>query len=444
MWRRTRRWSPARALGRPLNCAWRVRTTAASSCAPRTSSASRIGNVPRARGAGAAPRGAEVRGARTARRGDGSPSAAAELRRRHGAALRCRSRRALAGESLPRALPAAARCPGASTCWTSPRPRCRRSGSWRCWRCCATLVAEGCSSCSPRTRRCCWRIRARGCTASTTCRPRPSPGRAGARAPDARLPRRARALPPPSVTVRHVDPIAPPRSAACSPSPCSASPRRRRLRRARVTERARRRARRRPGRRCYYDGAPQSGCPTPRTGPAADTAWLWAAAIDTLYTRAPGTVGPASLVALDERARTRAPASRAATELARGALVVTARARRCRAPSPTRSRGRAAPRRHRGHDVDAAVDGGREAAPATTRPPPRARWPAGPPGRDEAIPPRGLLALPAPRSSAVVGAYAERTIVPERTDQTAVVERRLVLLSPLPDGRSAAVRILDA
>lgn len=193
---------------------------------------------------------------------------------------------------------------------------------------------------------------------------------------------------------------------------------------------------------CYYDGAPQSGCPTPRTGPAADTAWLWAAAIDTLYTRAPGTVGPAGLVALDERMATLAPASRAATDSLAGALTTAA-------PALPRA------------VADSLASGLRRAAIAGTLPTPlwtvgakqrrydaptAARAVAGrATGRDEAIPPRGLLALSRP---AIVGPwsvlYAERTIVPERTDQTAVVERRLVLLSQLPDGRWRAVRILDA
>ncbi len=193
---------------------------------------------------------------------------------------------------------------------------------------------------------------------------------------------------------------------------------------------------------CYYDGAPQSGCPTPRTGPAADTAWLWAAAIDTLYTRAPGTVGPATLIALDERLATLAPASRAATDSLAGALVTVAPA----LPRAT---------------ADTLAAGLRRAATTGTLPTPlwtvgakqrrydaptAARAVAGQAkGRDEAIPPRGLLALSRP---AIVGAwavlYAERTIVPERTDQTAAVERRLVLLSQLPDGRWRAVRIVDA
>ncbi|WP_284349185.1 hypothetical protein [Roseisolibacter agri] len=193
---------------------------------------------------------------------------------------------------------------------------------------------------------------------------------------------------------------------------------------------------------CYYDGAPQSGCPTPRTGPAADTAWLWAAAIDTLYTRAPGTVGPATLIALDERLATLAPASRAATDSLAGALVTVAPALP-RATADTLAAG-----------LRRAATAGTLATPIWTvgakqrryDAPTAARAVAGKAkGRDEAIPPRGLLALSRP---AIVGQwavlYAERTIVPERADQTAAVERRLVLLSQLPDGRWRAVRIVDA
>ncbi|MGZ8376209.1 MAG: hypothetical protein ACXWZS_00645 [Gemmatirosa sp.] len=193
---------------------------------------------------------------------------------------------------------------------------------------------------------------------------------------------------------------------------------------------------------CYYDGAPQSGCPTPRTGPAADTAWLWAATIDTLYTRAPGTVGPAALVALHEQLATLAPSSASTRDSLAGALVTAAPALP-RAIADTLAAG-----------LRRAATSGTLATPLWTVGAKQRRYDAataaraisgGATGRDEAIPPRGLLALSRP---VIVGPwsvlYAERTIVPERTDQTAVVERRLVLLSQLPDGRWRAVRILDA
>ena len=199
---------------------------------------------------------------------------------------------------------------------------------------------------------------------------------------------------------------------------------------------------------CYYDGAPQSGCPTPRTGPAADTAWLWAAAIDTLYTRAPGTVGPATLIALDERLATLAPATRAASDSLAGALVTVAPA------LPRATADTLAARLRRAASSAGAATAGALPSPLWTvgakqrryDAPTAARAIAGQAkGRDEAIPPRGLLALSRPALDGPWALlYAERTIVPERADQTAAVERRLVLLSQLPDGRWRAVRILDA
>ena len=199
---------------------------------------------------------------------------------------------------------------------------------------------------------------------------------------------------------------------------------------------------------CYYDGAPQSGCPTPRTGPAADTAWLWAAAIDTLYTRAPGTVGPATLIALDERLATLAPATRAASDSLAGALVTVAPA------LPRATADTLAARLRRAASSASAAAAGTLPSPLWTvgakqrryDAPTAARAIAGQAkGRDEAIPPRGLLALSRPALDGPWALlYAERTIVPERADQTAAVERRLVLLSQLPDGRWRAVRILDA
>jgi hypothetical protein len=190
---------------------------------------------------------------------------------------------------------------------------------------------------------------------------------------------------------------------------------------------------------CYYDGAAQRDCPTPRTGPAADTAWLWAAAVDTLYTRAAGTVGPATLVAFDGRLAELPPAP-AADTLAR-ALVAAAPA----LPPPT---------------ADALAAGLRAAAGPGALPTPlwtvgakqrrydpetAARAVAGrAAGRDEAIPPRGLLALSRPAIAGPWAAvYSERTVVPERAGEPAAVERRVVLASRLPDGTWRAVRVLN-
>jgi hypothetical protein len=189
---------------------------------------------------------------------------------------------------------------------------------------------------------------------------------------------------------------------------------------------------------CYYDGAAQGDCPTPRTGAPRDTAWVWAAVVDTLYTRAEGTVGPATLIALDERLAT--PSAPAAVDSVGAALVAAA-------PALPRA------------IADSLVAALRAAGPGTLSTP---LWTVGAKqrrydpitaaravggrarGRDEAIPPRGLLALSRP---AITGewalTYAERTIVPERTDETAVVERRWVLCSRLSDGRWRAVRVVE-
>ena len=75
---------------------------------------------------------------------------------------------------------------------------------------------------------------------------------------------------------------------------------------------------------CYYDGAAQSDCPTPRTGAPRDTAWVWAAVVDTLYTRADGTVGPATLIALDERLATPPALQAGAIDTVGAALVAAA------------------------------------------------------------------------------------------------------------------------
>jgi hypothetical protein len=190
---------------------------------------------------------------------------------------------------------------------------------------------------------------------------------------------------------------------------------------------------------CYYDGAAQRDCPTPRTGPAADTAWLWAAAVDTLYTRASGAVGPATLIALDARLAELPPAGGADT-LAR-ALVAAAPA----LPPATADSLVAALR--------AAATPGALAAPLWTVGAKQraydaetaARAVAGRArGRDEAIPPRGLLALSRPALAGPWAAlYAERTVVPEAAGDPATVERRVVLASRLPDGRWRAVRIVE-
>jgi hypothetical protein len=191
---------------------------------------------------------------------------------------------------------------------------------------------------------------------------------------------------------------------------------------------------------CYYDGAAQSDCPTPRTGAPRDTAWVWAAVVDTLYTRAEGTVGPATLIALDERLATPPALPAGGPDPVPAALVVAAPAlpravadtlatalRTAGAgtlPTPLWTVG-AKQRRYDPATAARAVGGQAQ-------------------GRDEAIPPRGLLALSHP---AIAGewalAYAERTIVPERADETAVVERRWVLCSRLSDGRWRAVRVVE-
>ncbi|MDF1502211.1 hypothetical protein [Roseisolibacter sp. H3M3-2] len=190
---------------------------------------------------------------------------------------------------------------------------------------------------------------------------------------------------------------------------------------------------------CYYDGDARRDCPTPRTGPAADTAWLWAAAVDTLYTRADGAVGPATLIALVARLAELPPAGPADT-LARALTAAAPALAPDTAAAPRAARCAAAPpgalatpvwtigAKQRAYDAETAA---RAVAG-------RAR------GRDEALPPRGLLALSRP---AVVGRwaalYAERTIVPEAAGAPAVVERRVVLASRLPDGRWRAVRIVS-
>jgi hypothetical protein len=192
---------------------------------------------------------------------------------------------------------------------------------------------------------------------------------------------------------------------------------------------------------CYYDGGPRDDCPTPRTGASRDTAWLWAAVVDTLYARAEGTVGPATLIALDERLATPTAAAPGTADTT-GAALVTA------APALPRA------------TADSLVAALRAAPPGTL---PTPLWTVGAKqrrydpttaaravagqaqGRDEAIPPRGLLALSRP---ALAGewalVYAERTIVPERSDETAAVERRWVLCSRLPDGGWRAVRVVGA
>lgn len=190
---------------------------------------------------------------------------------------------------------------------------------------------------------------------------------------------------------------------------------------------------------CYYDGAPQRDCPTPRAGPAADTAWLWAAAVDTLYTRAAGAVGPATLIALDARLAELPPPAGADT-LARALVAAAPALPAATAESlATALRAAAAPgalatplwtvgAKQRAYDAETAA---RAVAG-------RAR------GRDEAIPPRGLLALSRPALAGPWAAlYAERTVVPEAAGDPATVERRVVLASRLPDGRWRAVRIVE-
>jgi hypothetical protein len=68
-------------------------------------------------------------------------------------------------------------------------------------------------------------------------------------------------------------------------------------------------------------------------------------------------------------------------------------------------------------------------------------------GRGGATRPSRRAACSPSRAPPIAGewalAYAERTIVPERTDETAVVERRWVLCSRLSDGRWRAVRVVE-
>lgn len=194
---------------------------------------------------------------------------------------------------------------------------------------------------------------------------------------------------------------------------------------------------------CYYDGAPHNDCPTPRTGARTDTAWLYAAAIDTLYVRAEGTVGPATLIALDTRLAVPAATAMAGDSLAR-ALVTAA---------PALTRGVA----------DSLAGWLRAAATAGALPLPlwtvgakqrpfdaaaAARAIAGQATkREDALPPRGLLALSRPAFDASgqwALVYAERTVLPERNTDPATSERRYVLCTRLPDGRWRAVRVLDA
>jgi hypothetical protein len=196
---------------------------------------------------------------------------------------------------------------------------------------------------------------------------------------------------------------------------------------------------------CYYDGRPRADCPTPRTGPHADTAWAYAGVIDTLYVRLPGAVGPATLIALADRtvpaaARDGAGAARLAAALAAAAPALPPATARTRATRLAGAAGApAAPlaplfsvgQRQRLYDSATAR---RVVAGAAT-------------SKDEALPARGLLAvsrlaLDDARAWALV--YAERSLAPVRTDETVAVERAYVLLHRLPDGRWRAVRVLPA
>ncbi len=197
---------------------------------------------------------------------------------------------------------------------------------------------------------------------------------------------------------------------------------------------------------CYYDGAARSDCPTPPTGAHADSAWIHAAVIDTLYTRVPGGVGPATRIALREGTAMLPAALGAAGGPGQEAVV---RALVTAAPALPAETARALVRDLAVVNVVPVPIGVLRTVGAKQKrydPASAARAVAGQPtDKEEALPPRGLLALarPALDPSRQWGlAYAERTILPELAGAPASVERAIVLLTRTADGRWRALRIV--
>lgn len=218
---------------------------------------------------------------------------------------------------------------------------------------------------------------------------------------------------------------------------------------------------------CYYDGRPQGDCPVPRTGPHADTAWVRAAVLDTLYVRSAGHFGPPPVVMLAARVVVPGAGESPATAGADSAAAAWAAlagpadegadalAARLRAAAPALPLATAAA-------LVAEVRAARPAAPGDTLRPlwtvegkqkryagaPLARVLAGrPASKQEALQTRGLLAfgpiaIGADRAWAL--AFAARAVPDGGLDVPARVDRAWVLLTRLADGKWRAVRVVPA
>ena len=191
---------------------------------------------------------------------------------------------------------------------------------------------------------------------------------------------------------------------------------------------------------CFYDGAVRTDCPRPADAAATDTAWIWAAVVDTLYVRVPGTVGPAGLIAL--AAETGAPTPPAPVDSLAEALVGAAPALP-RGTALTLARGVAlANQAPAPLPVLWTVGGKQRRVPADTA---RRLLTERAANKDEALPPRGLLTLARPAVDPArrwALAYATRTVAPVVVGEPASATGAYLLLHRERDGRWRVVRVL--